>query len=246
MLYRKDRVSKDEERFLVGIPVAGSGEGSREYWTLRTKSWAPGEPDPAHPDLEVGGSRALPSPPSTEARPVVRPFLVPGSRPCAGSLYLARHPGRSLGSQLPARSRAPAAPPAGCGETLASRYSGGQCGRRRGRGRGCAGRAGMTAPGPALRLASLDGWSRFRPETPGLGGPPGAGAHYTSQRAPRLWPGVGRAPGFPVDAGSSLPQLATLRSCQEGLGAGTRPVASFGYACPRVRIQPSILASNVY
>lgn len=72
------------------------------------------------------------------------------------------------------------------------------------------------ASGPAQRLASQDRESSLR-------GASGAGANYTSRKAPRRWPGEGRGedgagPGWPGGRPSPLAQPETPRRGQDPPG----------------------------
>lgn len=222
---------------------------------LRTKSCAPGKPGPVHPrsrSWRVRGSSLAPPPvlrlaPPCRPAPAVRPFLVPGSRRRPGSLYLARHPGLSPGSQLPARAGAPAAPPAGCGATLADRYGRGQRAGRRGRRRGLPERGGgdRARARPAPRLPG-----RVVPLPPGDPRPRRPAGRRRTLHFPEGAAAPARGWGETLAAwwapGPHCLNSRPREAAGEGLGAGTRLVARLGCACPRVRIHPSILAFDIY
>lgn len=84
-----------------------------------------------------------------------------------GSPYLERHGGTQL-RDSPAHPASGAAPAGGCTETLETLEDSGPAphDRRRGRGPGRAGSRSVGSPGSAPRLASREGWSRFRPQPP--------------------------------------------------------------------------------
>lgn len=195
---------------------------------LHTKSCAPDPPSPAQPDLKVGRSQTLSSSPGAAPCPAkrtgpgVRASFLPSLRRGPGSPYLARHPGPSLRSQLPARSGAPTPPPATCRATLSVGDGRGRRGKRRGRG------------------LQRRGGSGHVPH-PRRGGP--ASARRPLASAARGAQARTTLPRRRCGAAYSSPQRATLRSCHKGLGAGTHLVASSGCACTRVRIHPSVQPS---
>lgn len=227
MLNPKDRVPKGEEMSCTCILQARSRERSPKVWTsheiLRT---GPAQPRTARsqswqvPDsFLVPGGRAVPA---KRTGPGVRASFLPSLRRGPGSPYLARHPGPSLRSQLPARSGAPTPPPATRRATLSVGDGRGRRGKRRGRGLQRRGGSGH-APHPRR------------------GGP--ASARRPLASAARGAQARTTLPRRRCGAAYSSPQRATLRSCQKGLGAGTHLVASSGCACTRVRIHPSVQPS---
>lgn len=145
MLNPKDRVSKGEESVPVRVyRRRGVGRGRPRTGLFLTKSCAPGPAHPAQPDLEVGGSQALPRPPATASCPTVQshqgvcPSLLPSST-AESRVALPGSPSRTQ-PLLPASgavrsARLPA-------RWLRQKDYRGWGGRRRGRRRGPRGRGG--------------------------------------------------------------------------------------------------------
>lgn len=166
-------MAKGERSPRTSILKAGVGWGGRRrdtaHATLRTGPRGPYSPIPKleGPRLSPGpGGRALPRQPTRSGvRASVRPSSPRGPR----APYLVRHPGRSPRSSFRPRSPAPA-PPARRLRRDSLRHgrprSRGRRGRRRDRAGRTRRRGGRGRARPAPRLASQEGWSRFRPETP--------------------------------------------------------------------------------
>lgn len=241
-------------RVLGGEDWGGAGV-VRGAGLLGMKFCAAGPPGRTQPDPNVGGSQVfvpLPPPPHRTAPRRAEPtgrVVCRSVGPAVLPSFWVRLtwraiPGLNLRSPLPARPAAPALRPQTVPRPSATAATevNADGSRAGGLGQWARGEAGHApaARRPLLRKTR----SGFRPETPGFGGPLGAGANYSSQRAPRRPEPDGVGGGL-----AGVPCPPAPRTTREAAGKESAPGSArwpaCGCVCTRVRIHPSTIHSCI-